>query len=70
MSGNRKKLGIVGISCDLKTQVHMTFMNPRAEISWDFMRIPRNSWDLMESYDLLGITGKSCDSPIPKALNC
>jgi hypothetical protein len=45
-------------------------MNPRAEISWD-MIIPRNSWDLiMETYELLGITGKRCDSLIPKALNC
>jgi hypothetical protein len=82
MSGNLKKLGLVGISCDLEfeTQVHMNPraeiswdfmripMNPRAEISWDFMRIPRNSWDLMESYELLEITGKSCDSQIPKAL--
>jgi hypothetical protein len=34
------------------------------------MKIPRNSWDLMESYELLGISGKSCDSLIPNALNC
>jgi hypothetical protein len=69
MSGNLKKLGIVGISCecDLKTLVHM---NPRSEVSWDFMKIHRKSWDLMESYELLGITGKSCDSLIPKALKC